>query len=74
MNSSKLVDPLLQQLASSGAVTETSKKAETAANLNEKIDVCPKCGQKMQPTVAAGIPSYVCMEHRVVFPQPDSEN
>lgn len=63
----KMLDPL--GLLNSPFVTTASTKAEVARMENTRIGVCPVCQQPMKSIIAAGIDSYVCMEHRVCVPK-----
>ncbi len=49
-------------------------KAETAGVWNvERESMCPACGKPMRNVTAAGIPSFVCMDDRVVLPVKQTE-
>ena len=42
---------------------------ETAGVWNvDKESMCPACGKPMRNVTAAGVPSFVCMDDRVVLP------
>lgn len=72
-----LVDPLFSAAAKRGEQasyvhTDESGYVVTAAHSNNTHDTCPLCGKSMTPIDAAGIASFVCLDHRVVMPAADS--
>lgn len=63
-----MIDPL-GVLA--GADEKPQPKAETARWENSEVGKCPVCKQQMRTLEAAGISSYVCLEHHIALPVQD---
>jgi hypothetical protein len=62
-----LIDPL--GLLNNPVTVVASSQQELARFENTQVGVCPVCKVQMRQILAAGIPSYVCMEHRICVPR-----
>ncbi|QJT71287.1 hypothetical protein GR11A_00250 [Vibrio phage vB_VcorM_GR11A] len=74
MKHQEIKSPLATIAATNGGVEQQKqdKDVETAALTNDAPEVCPVCKKPMKQVLANGIPSVVCMEHRVCLPRVDS--
>lgn len=66
MSKVKRLDPLNPEVS--------SVKTQVTANNNSinNVDCCPVCDKQMRLLECNGIPSFVCLEHRVALPCKDA--
>lgn len=52
--------------------SDSAKNKEIAHhNSLDSVDKCPICSKQMKVLSANGIPSFVCLDHRISFPTKD---